>query len=103
MSATFDLFLHAAKTRLQVTCRYNGLPREVCPHVIGWGNAGEEMALTYQFGGRSSQGLPPGGDWRCFRLAEVSHATTREGDWHTKHSHKRQEECVKVIKFEVIV
>ena len=32
----------------------------------------DEKALTYQFGGQSSKGLPPGGQWRCLWLAKVS-------------------------------
>jgi hypothetical protein len=102
-SATFDLFLQAAKSRHQISCSYHGLPREICPHVIGWGKAGEEMALVYQFAGASSQGLPPGGEWRCLKLAEVKNATGRAGAWHTGHSHLKPQTCVKRVEFEVIV
>jgi hypothetical protein len=101
MSPNFDLFLQAAKSRLQIICKYNGLSREVCPHVIGWGLRGEEMALTYQFAGQSSRGLPFGGEWRCLRLQDVLDAVTRAGAWHTGYSHLRPQTCVKRVEFEV--
>jgi hypothetical protein len=74
MSQIFDLFLQAATDRSQIVCNYNGLTREICPHVIGWGLRGEEMALNYQFAGQSSKGLPPGGEWRCLKLQDVRDA-----------------------------
>jgi hypothetical protein len=100
-SPTFDLFLQAAKSRLQISCTYNGLRRELCPHVIGWGKAGEEMALTYQFAGASSTGLPLGGEWRCLRLDGVTSAVVQQGAWHTGASHLRPQTCVKRVEFEV--
>jgi hypothetical protein len=102
-SPVFDLFLKAAKNRNQIVCDYKGLSREVCPHVIGWGKAGEEMALVYQFAGESSKGLPPAGEWRCLRLAEVTNARAQSGAWHTDYSHLRPQTCVKSVQFEVIV
>jgi hypothetical protein len=103
MSAIFDLFLQAAKSGLQGVCNYNGLSREVCPHVIGWGLRGEEMALVYQFAGQSSKGLPPNGEWRCLRLGDVRDAVLRTGAWHTDPSHTKPQSCVKRIEFEVRV
>ena len=42
----------------QITCRYAGHYREICPHIIGWTD-GEEMLLGWQFGGETSSTLPP--------------------------------------------
>ena len=100
-SSTFDLFLKAAKRRSHIVCTYHGLQREICPHVIGWGKNGEEMALAYQFAGDSSKGLPPEGEWRCLRLPEVRNATAMPGTWHTGDSHLKPQTCVKNIEFEV--
>jgi hypothetical protein len=50
--------------RKQVLCTYDGYPRELCPVILGHTN-GQEVALTYQFAGRSKGGLPPGGQWKC--------------------------------------
>jgi hypothetical protein len=101
-SGTFGLFLEAAKNRLQIVCTYHGLEREVCPHAIGWGLRGEEMALVYQFAGRSVHGLPPMGEWRCLRLSEVRDANARAGDWHTGSRHSERQTCVKRVAFEVM-
>lgn len=92
----------AIVNKKQVTCRYNGLNREICPHVLGTGKDGAEMVLSFQFGGQSSTGLPPGGEWRCMRVDEISDAKSRTGAWHTgDNSHLRPQTCVKDIDVEV--
>jgi len=57
-----QLFRSAIAERKQVVCVYKGYYREVCPHVLGW-KGGHPYVLVYQFGGGSSTGLPPGGEW----------------------------------------
>jgi hypothetical protein len=103
MSQIYDLFLQAARNRSQIVCNYNGLRREICPHVVGWGLRGDEMALSYQFAGQSSKGLPPGGEWRCLKLQDVRDVILRAGPWHTGNNHSRPQTCVKQVEFEVIV
>jgi hypothetical protein len=100
-SIEYEIFMHSAKNRLQIYCKYNGLIREVCPHVIGLGKHGEEMALVFQFAGESSKGLPAEGEWRCLRLQDVKNATSKVGAWHTNHSHLQPQSCVKQVHFEV--
>src|SRR3954468_18387195 len=77
-SSKYALFEQAMRTGKQVVCVYKGLPWEVCPIILGH-SQGKEKALTYQFGGRSSQGLPAHGAWRCLFLAEVSEIRLRDG------------------------
>ena len=72
-SATYRFFERAMRDRKQVHCRYGGHRRALCPIILGH-SRGEEKALTYQVGGGSSSGLPPGGEWRCLWLAKVSEA-----------------------------
>jgi hypothetical protein len=60
-----------------------------------------ETALVYQFGGESSRGLPPGGEWRCLNLAEVQDAATREGRWHSGGSHSQSQRCVHDVYVDV--
>jgi hypothetical protein len=62
---------------------------------------GQEKALTYQFAGKSSSGLPPNGEWRCFSLADVENARVREGAWHTGSSHMTTQVCVEVVDVDV--
>jgi len=102
-SQTYQAILLAAKNRQQITCDYHGHRREACPHVIGWGLRGEEMALVYQFGGTSSSGLPPNGEWRCLRLQDLSNLEVHTGEWHTNYSHIRPQSCVKQVEYEVFV
>ena len=71
-SRVYDLFHQAMAGRKQIVCTYGGYGRELCPIILGH-SGGEEKALTYQFGGQSKSGLPPGGEWRCLWLSKVSH------------------------------
>lgn len=98
---SYAVLRNAIVNKKQVTCTYRGFYREICPHVIGKGKDGHEMVLSYQFAGQSSTGLPPGGEWRCMRVDEMSHVTSRDGDWHTGDNRSRPQTCVKDIDVEV--
>jgi hypothetical protein len=63
-SATCKLFEQAMRARKQICCAYRGYARELCPVVLGH-SLGQEKALTFQVGGESKSGLPPGGEWRA--------------------------------------
>ena len=67
----------------QVTGSYDTFDREFCPHILGQKD-GEWHVLTWQFGGGTSEpeGLPPEGDWRCFRVDGLSNLVLRKGQWH---------------------
>jgi hypothetical protein len=90
----------AILNKQQVTCTYRGLHRECCPHVIGM-KGRKEQVLMYQFGGQSSSGLPPGGEWRCMEVAGISGATSQQGPWHTGAGHTRPQTCVDQVDAEV--
>ena len=75
--------------RKQIVCVYDGFPRELCPIILGHAR-GQEKALTYQFGGRSRSGLPPGGEWRCLWLSKVSTVELRDGPWYAGASHSQR-------------
>lgn len=99
-SLTYGIFREAVLNKKQITCTYRGLPREVCPHTLGHTD-GREQALTFQFAGQSSSGLPPGGEWRCMMLQQVANAKIQEGPWHTADNHSRPQTCVKQTDVEV--
>jgi PIN domain nuclease of toxin-antitoxin system len=99
-SRVYELFAQAVAERKQISCTYEGLPRELCPHILGH-TKGEEVALTYQFGGQSKSGLPPGGEWRCFSLSKVRHVRLRGGPWHAGSRHTRPQPCVEVVDLDV--
>lgn len=99
-SDTYNLFAKAIKTRKQIVCMYNGYRRELCPIILGY-RQGEEKALTYQFGGESEKGLPPGGQWRCLFLSRVRDIQLRDGPWHSGGNHTQPQGCVEIVDLDV--
>ncbi len=99
-SEVFALFSQAILNRQNLTCIYKGQYREVSPHILGHKD-GLETALVYQFGGESARGLPPRGEWRCLRLADVHDAKLRDGQWHTGGTHRKSQRCVDEIYLDV--
>ncbi|MFL5269344.1 MAG: hypothetical protein ACJ8AH_22625 [Stellaceae bacterium] len=87
-------------SRKQILCTYHGLPRELCPIILGR-SKGQEKALTYQFGGQSNKGLPPGGQWRCLWLSEVGNVRLRDGPWHAGDRHDQPQGCVEIVDLDV--
>jgi uncharacterized protein YutE (UPF0331/DUF86 family) len=87
-SETYSLFAQAMAERRQVLCTYDGYDRQLCPIILGH-SRGEETALTFQFGGKSKSGLPPGGDWKCLRLTGVRDVQLRDGAWHGGGRHSQ--------------
>jgi hypothetical protein len=88
------------RSRQQIVCRYRGRRRELCPIVLGHSD-GAEKALTFQFGGESGSGLPPGGEWRCLLLAEVTDVELRDGEWHAGSGSSGGQTCVAQVDYDV--
>jgi hypothetical protein len=101
-SATYRFIRTAIQNELQITCRYGGHDRALCPHIIGW-TAGEEKLLAWQFGGATSSVLPPAGEWRCLRIAGMHDVEQREGPWHTGSRHRSAQSCVQEIDLDINV
>jgi hypothetical protein len=99
-SSTYLLFAQAMADRKQILCTYNGYPRELCPIILGH-SQGQEKALTFQFGGESDSGLPPGGDWKCLFLAKVSNVQLRDGPWYAGDRHSQRQRCVEVVDIDI--
>jgi hypothetical protein len=99
-SATYVLFREAILHEKQVTCSYQGYHRELCPVVIGY-KRGEERVLAFQFGGQSSQGLKPGGEWKCLDLTQVRDASMRDGPWHEGDRHEMRQSCVDIVDLDI--
>jgi hypothetical protein len=97
-STTYTLFRKAIFEERQVVCLYDGLVRELCPHIIGTNKRSEEVVLAWQFSGESSGSLP---QWRCLRLANVRNARTRDGRWHEGASHCTTQTCVSAIDLDI--
>jgi hypothetical protein len=99
-TSTYRLFRRAILGRKQITCVYNRCYRELCPHVLGH-KGGQEKALTFQFAGESTSGLPPEGEWRCLFLADVRDVRIRDGAWHTGPRHTQTQACVDEVDLDV--
>jgi hypothetical protein len=99
-SYSYKLFEEAMAGRKQILCTYDGRPRELCPIILGH-SQGQEKALTYQFGGQSEKGLPPGGQWRCLWLCKVGNIRLRDGSWHAGDGHNQPQDCVEIVDLDV--
>lgn len=103
-SGTYAAIRQAILDRQVVTAIYQGRPRVMCPHALGWNKEGEEQALFYQFDGESSRPLgPPGSpaNWRCLTLSELTSVSVASGAWHTSPKHTSKQTCISRLDVEV--
>src|SRR5215210_2546241 len=101
-SPTYQLFKRAILERKLIACICQGKRREIAPHILGFKDKAEK-ALVFQFGGETNSSLPPGGEWRCFALSEVTGAQTRHGEWHTGAYHRITQACIDIVDVDVNV
>jgi len=99
-SAAYNTVRKAILEKRIIVAVYDGYRREMCPHVIGYKD-GKENALFFQFGGASKSGLPPGGQWRCIHLADLSDISVQDGPWRTGEHHSTRQTCVEDVDIEV--
>ena len=99
-SKAYELCFEAILSRRQIVFTYRDRRREVCPHVLGL-TGGRERLLGYQFAGKTNGTLPPGGEWRCFQVAEMHSIEVRQGVWHTGQSHSSKSTCVDDVDLDV--
>jgi hypothetical protein len=102
LNETYELLLLAAARRQPVAAIYDGLPRLLCPHVLGR-KAGRFHALVYQIGGRSNSGLPEtrseAGVWRCLVVEKLSQVEWRADAWRSGSRSPRQT-CIDEVDFD---
>jgi hypothetical protein len=102
VSEIYELLHLAAARRQPVAAVYDGLPRLLCPHVLGR-KSGRLHVFFYQFGGSSSSGLPitPDGvgGWRCLAVEKLSQV---EWSADARHSEPRapHQTCIDEIDFD---
>jgi len=99
-SSTYQLMVQAMMQRKQVLCFYKGFPRAMCPIILGHKN-GRERVLAFQFGGGASEGLPPGGEWKCLELAKMDYVELRTGPWHAGRQHTATQHCVDEVDIDM--
>jgi hypothetical protein len=102
VSDIYELLRLAAARRQAVAAIYDGLPRLLCPHVLGR-KSGRLHAFVYQFEGSSHSGLPMApegvGGWRCLAVEKLSQVELRANAWHTEARSPRQT-CVDEVDFD---
>lgn len=103
LSHNFKLIEQAIREKKQVLATYDGKPRHLCPHVLGWNRDGFEQCLFYQFAGGSLTGLSSvrAYNWRCMKVEEMSNIRLVDGEWHTAGNHSQEQTCVSDIHIEV--
>lgn len=99
-SAAYELIKLAIKNKQTIVATFGGHHRKMCPHAIGHRH-GVERVFSYQFGGTSNSGLPPGGEWRCMDISRLSNISVHDGRWHTGKSHTRPQTCISVVDLKV--
>lgn len=99
MSDANSLIRRAIEEKTCLEGVYAGHRRQLCPHVLGT-KQGRPRVLCFQYGGTSSRGLAPGGDWRCLPLESLTEVTSVTGGWRTKPRSLPQT-CVDVVELEV--
>jgi hypothetical protein len=96
--------LEAARKKRPVTALYDGLPRLLCPHVLGRSRAGRRLVLCFQSAGGSSSGLRSGpdglGDWRCLAVEKLSQVAWTTEEWRTEPRTGRPK-CIAQIDFDI--
>ncbi len=81
---------------------YEGYPRHFSPHALGKSENGETKVFGFQYGGESQHGLPPGGEWRCFALEQLSDLRVNDDRWRSRDNYYGQPyTCVKDIDVEI--
>jgi hypothetical protein len=97
-SETYRVIRKAILNSKQVIATYGNHRREMCPHALGHGSNGEEMALFYQFAGQSGSPLGAEGsseNWRCMKISNLSNVVTRSGAWHTaRNGYSSRSSCI---------
>ena len=98
----YELLHLGAARRQPVAAVYDGLPRLLCPHVLGR-KSGRLHVFFYQFGGSSHSGLPitPDGvgGWRCLAVEKLSQVEWSVDAWHTEPRAARQT-CIDDVDFD---
>jgi hypothetical protein len=78
----YSMLAEAIASKQQIVARYAGEERVFSPHALGT-KRGVAHVLVYQYAGGSRTGLPPGGEWRCLNVDDLSEIRLEPGAWRT--------------------
>jgi hypothetical protein len=89
-----------------VAAIYEERPRLLCPHILGWTEAGVPHVVSYQYGGDSESGLGEEGspgNWRCMAVGILRSVEMREGIWKTAANYSLPHPCISRVDVAVAV
>ncbi len=93
----YQILAEAIRTKQQVVARYRGEERVFSPHALGTKGAAAHV-LVYQYAGGSQSGLPPGGEWRCLNVEELSEIRLEPGAWRTAENVFNPQTCLDEVE-----
>jgi hypothetical protein len=77
----YQLIRDAIRDRACLTAHYEHYIRYFSPNALGKDSRHAPVVVTYQYGGGRPGGLPRGGDWACFDIAELSNLRRNADKW----------------------
>ena len=89
----YSILTEAITSKQQVIARYHDEERLFSPHALGT-KRGVAHVLVYQYAGGSRTGLPPGGEWRCLNVEELSGIRLEPGAWRTAENVFNPQTCL---------
>ncbi len=99
--SNYNILKNAVLGRYCLTATYKRHQRKLSPHVIGTNDKHEEHLLAYQYGGSSSSGLPNGGEWRCFKVEDLTNIERSNDPWQSTLTSRAGNSCITRIDAEV--
>ena len=93
----YTILAEAISSKQQVVARYHDEERIFSPHALG-AKRGVAHVLVYQYAGGSRTGLPPGGEWRCLNLEELSDIRLEPGAWRTAENVFNPQTCLDEVE-----
>ena len=94
---SYTILAEAITGKQQVVARYQDEERVFSPHALGT-KRGVAHVLVYQYAGGSRSGLPPGGEWRCLNVEELSEIRLEPGAWRTAENVFNPQTCLDEIE-----
>jgi hypothetical protein len=93
----YSILADAISGKQQVVARYHDEERIFSPHALGT-KRGVAHVLVYQYAGGSHTGLPPGGEWRCLNVEELSEIRLEPGAWRTAENVFNPQTCLDEVE-----
>lgn len=90
----YNIIKQAILHKQSLTGTYQRRIRHFSPHAIGQSDDGQTNVMAFQYGGDSSKGLPPGGEWRCFEVEQLSGVSVNGDAWQTGNGFSSPNTCV---------